>query len=93
MLACQEQFCSALLKSVIFPFLLMFPARDAHSMSSFVFHWLMLRVESKHIFLNSVIVVGKKKNSILSFKGKVAYLVSYSGSDPDGNSPECKIFA
>lgn len=34
-----------------------------------------------------------RKKTVLSFKAKVAYLVSYSGSDPDENSPGYKIFA
>lgn len=37
--------------------------------------------------------MGKKKDCILSFKAKVAYLVSHSGSDPDENCPGYKIFA
>lgn len=93
MFACQEQFCSTLLMSVIFPFLLMLPARDVHWISSFAFQWLMLREESKRVLIFSSCGGEGKKPSILSFKAKVAYLVSYSGSDPDENSSGCKIFA
>lgn len=44
--------------------------------------------------LYTVIMMGKEKEkSILSFKAKVAHLVSYFLSGPDEISPECKIFA
>lgn len=54
----------------------------------------MLKEESKHIFLIFSYCGGEgKERSILSFKEKVAHLVSYFLSGLGETSPGCKIFA